>query len=42
MINKRHWVIALFIAFALHAAAFITFASTSKLEDSAKTMESQG
>lgn len=28
MINKRHWIIALLIAFTLHAAAFITFAST--------------
>jgi len=28
MINKRHWIIALLIAFILHAAAFITFAST--------------
>lgn len=42
MINKRHWVIALFIAFALHAAAFITFASTSKLEDSAKNNGKSG
>ncbi len=36
MINKRHWLIALFIAFFLHAAAFFTFASTSTLDDSAK------
>lgn len=35
MIKKRHWLIALFIAFFLHAAAFFTFASTNTL-DSAK------
>lgn len=35
MITKRHWLIALLIALTLHAAAFITFASTNTL-DSAK------
>jgi protein TonB len=42
MINKRHWIIALFIAFTLHAAAFFTFASTSKLDDSAKDKGKSG
>tara|TARA_R110001606_G_scaffold363430_3_gene517562 strand:- start:20470 stop:21321 length:852 start_codon:yes stop_codon:yes gene_type:complete len=35
MIKKHHWLIALLIAFTLHAAAFLTFASTNTL-DSAK------
>jgi len=32
MIKKQHWLIALLIAFSLHAAAFISFASTNKLD----------
>lgn len=40
MINKRHWLIALFIAFTLHGAAFFTFASTSKLDAAKDTGQS--
>lgn len=32
MIKKQHWFVALFIAFTLHAAAFITFASTEQIK----------